>query len=58
MLSLKSWNQNNPTENAYHWLSSGPGELDQVQIFKTSIGKKLLGRGARNGKALPPRTRP
>ena len=54
MLSLKSWNQNNPTENAYHWLSSGPGELDQVQIFKTSIGKNLLGRGARNGKALPP----
>ena len=41
MLSLKSWNQNNPTENACHWLSSGPREdLEHVQVFKGSILKK------------------
>ncbi|QDZ25497.1 hypothetical protein HOP50_17g80390 [Chloropicon primus] len=40
MLSLKSWNQNNPTENACHWLSSGAGDLDQVQLIKTSLESK------------------
>ena len=39
-MSLKSWNQNNPTENAYHWLSSGPGDLEQVQVRSGERGLK------------------
>ena len=51
MMSLKSWNQNNPTEAAYHWLSSGPGgssDYTQVDAFQGSLKRHMAGKNNMN----------